>query len=78
MDDAFLIIAVGLSLRYSTLPSWKKFPLSKINTRRYPRGMYLMLQFGLALSSFPCEYIAVLFCFTELCGGVCVVSASAA
>lgn len=38
MDDAFLIIAVGLSLRYSTLPSWRKFPPSQINTHQYPRG----------------------------------------
>lgn len=31
MDDAFLIIAVGLSLRSSTLPSWPKLPLSQVN-----------------------------------------------
>lgn len=31
MDDAFLIIAVGLSLRNSTLPSWMKLPLSQVN-----------------------------------------------
>lgn len=32
MDDAFLIIAVGLSLRYSTVPSWRKIPLPQMNT----------------------------------------------
>lgn len=63
MDDAFLIIAVGLSLRYSTLPSWRKFPPSQINTHQYPRGMYLMLQFGLAPSSFPCEYSGVVLLY---------------
>lgn len=31
MDDAFLIIAVGLSLRNSTVPSWLKLPLSQVN-----------------------------------------------
>lgn len=31
MDDAFLIIAVGLSLRNSTLPSWMKLRLSWVS-----------------------------------------------
>lgn len=62
MDDAFLIIAVGLSLRNSTLPSWLRLPLSQVNVGT-TEGCVLTLQFALILCG---HWSVAVFCFAEV------------
>lgn len=77
MDDAFLIIAVGLSLRNSTLPSWLELPLSQVNVGA-TEGCVLHFTLLWLLPDAPVPIAVLLFSVLQTCvEAVWVVAVSA-